>query len=57
MDCDVKLSGGQVIDGTGSAAVRADVALRGDRIVAPRRATSPRRDTPRRSTCLTLRHL
>ena len=34
MDCDVKLSGGQVIDGTGAPAVRADVALRGDRIVA-----------------------
>lgn len=34
MECDVKLANGTVIDGTGSAARRADVALRGDRIVA-----------------------
>lgn len=34
MDCDVKLANGTVIDGTGSAARRADVALRGDAIVA-----------------------
>jgi len=34
MDCDVKLAGGQVIDGTGAPAAAADVALRGDAIVA-----------------------
>jgi len=34
MDCDLKLRGGLVIDGTGAHAVRADVAVRGDRIVA-----------------------
>jgi N-acyl-D-amino-acid deacylase len=33
MECDVKLSGGRIIDGTGAAAFAADVALRGDRIV------------------------
>lgn len=33
MDCDWKLSGGSVIDGTGSAAVRADVAVRDGRVV------------------------
>lgn len=31
---DVVIRGGQVLDGTGSAAVRADVGIRGDRIVA-----------------------
>jgi N-acyl-D-amino-acid deacylase len=34
MDCDVKLAGGTVIDGSGAPAFAADVALRGDRIVA-----------------------
>ncbi len=34
MDCDLKLTGGDVIDGSGSPARRADVALRGDRITA-----------------------
>jgi N-acyl-D-amino-acid deacylase len=34
MDCDVKLTGGKVIDGTGAPAFAADVALRGDRVVA-----------------------
>jgi len=34
MDCDVKLAGGKVIDGTGAPAAAADVALRGDEIVA-----------------------
>ncbi|MEO6027741.1 MAG: amidohydrolase family protein [Candidatus Binatia bacterium] len=34
MDCDLKLSGGHVIDGSGSAARRADVAISGDRITA-----------------------
>lgn len=34
MDCDLKLSGGDVIDGSGTPARRADVAIRGDRIVA-----------------------
>lgn len=33
MDCDLKLAGGRVIDGTGAAAVRADVAIEGDRIL------------------------
>ena len=31
---DVIISGGQVLDGTGSPATRADVGVRGDRIVA-----------------------
>lgn len=34
MDCDLKLSGGSVIDGSGSPARRADVAVTGDRITA-----------------------
>ncbi len=34
MDCELKLSGGDVIDGSGSPARRADVAVVGDRIVA-----------------------
>ena len=34
MDCDLKLSGGNVIDGSGTAARRADVAVSGDRITA-----------------------
>lgn len=34
MDCDLKLTGGHVIDGSGTPAVRADVALSGDRISA-----------------------
>jgi N-acyl-D-amino-acid deacylase len=34
MECDVKLSGGLVIDGTGAARRRADVAITGDRISA-----------------------
>ncbi len=34
MECDLKLTGGSVIDGTGSAARRADVAMTGDRITA-----------------------
>ncbi len=34
MDCDFKLSGGTVIDGTGAPGVRADVAVAGDRILA-----------------------
>src|SRR5688500_7325927 len=34
MDCDLKLAGGDVIDGSGSPARRADVALKGDRISA-----------------------
>jgi N-acyl-D-aspartate/D-glutamate deacylase len=34
MDCDLKLSGGSVIDGSGSPARRVDVALTGDRITA-----------------------
>jgi len=45
MDCDLKLQGGQVIDGTGTGAVRADVAVRGGRIVAVddlRRLEAPR---------------
>jgi N-acyl-D-aspartate/D-glutamate deacylase len=32
MECDLKLSGGQVIDGTGAAAFAADVAITGGRI-------------------------
>ncbi len=31
---DVLITGGQVLDGTGAAAVRADVGIRGDRVVA-----------------------
>jgi N-acyl-D-amino-acid deacylase len=31
---DVLIAGGQVLDGTGAAAVRADVGIRGDRVVA-----------------------
>jgi N-acyl-D-aspartate/D-glutamate deacylase len=34
MECDVKLQGGQVIDGTGAAAVQADVGVGGAEIVA-----------------------
>lgn len=34
MDCDLKLSGGHVIDGSGKPAQRADVAVSGDRITA-----------------------
>ena len=34
MDCDLKLSGGSVIDGSGGPARRADVAVTGDRIIA-----------------------
>ena len=34
MDCDLKLSGGEVIDGTGAPAFGADVAITGDRISA-----------------------
>jgi N-acyl-D-aspartate/D-glutamate deacylase len=34
MDCDLKLSGGHVIDGSGKPARRADVAVSGDRITA-----------------------
>lgn len=34
MGCDVKLVGGSILDGTGAPAVRADVALTGDRISA-----------------------
>ena len=34
MDVDLVIRGGQVVDGTGSAARRADVAIAGDRIVA-----------------------
>ncbi len=34
MDCDLKLSGGNVIDGSGGPARRADVAVIGDRITA-----------------------
>jgi N-acyl-D-aspartate/D-glutamate deacylase len=34
MECDLKLAGGSVIDGSGSAARRADVAVTGDRITA-----------------------
>ncbi len=34
MRCDVKLSGGEVIDGTGAGAFRADVAVAGDTVVA-----------------------
>ena len=32
--CDIKIAGGMVIDGTGSARARADVAVTDDRIVA-----------------------
>lgn len=34
MDCDCKLSGGDIVDGTGSPARRADVAIRDGRIIA-----------------------
>jgi len=34
MECDVKLVGGQVLDGTGARAFTADVAVSGDRITA-----------------------
>ena len=34
MECDSKFVGGEVVDGTGSRAFRADVAVVGDRIVA-----------------------
>lgn len=34
VDADILLQGGQLLDGTGSPAVRGDVAIRGDRIVA-----------------------
>ncbi len=34
MDCDLKLSGGHVIDGSGAPTRRADVAVTGDRITA-----------------------
>ena len=32
--CDLLITGGEVIDGTGAAARKADIALQGDRIVA-----------------------
>ncbi len=34
MDCDLKLQGGRVVDGSGAPAVPADVGIQGDRIVA-----------------------
>jgi N-acyl-D-aspartate/D-glutamate deacylase len=34
MECDLKLAGGEVIDGSGAAARRADVAVTGERIAA-----------------------
>ncbi len=34
MDCDLKLTGGAVVDGSGTPARRADVAISGDRITA-----------------------
>ncbi|HMP08024.1 MAG TPA: hypothetical protein PJ982_16875, partial [Lacipirellulaceae bacterium] len=34
VDADIVLSGGEILDGSGGPAVRGDVAIRGDRIVA-----------------------
>ncbi|HLG05893.1 MAG TPA: D-aminoacylase, partial [Gemmatimonadales bacterium] len=39
---DILITGGMVLDGTGAPAVRADVAVSGDRIVAVSRAAIPR---------------
>jgi dihydroorotase/N-acyl-D-amino-acid deacylase len=44
---DVLITGGTVIDGSGSAAYRADVAIRGDRIVRVSRTAIPRTDARR----------